>query len=71
MGDAENNMLVPFSLNYIYDNPTRAFRADTKKCNESYEVRILYEILEIHIKSNLFFRTRWHVHVWTVIRRAL
>lgn len=39
MGDPELNMFVPFSINYTYNNPEIAFTAETKKCNESYEVR--------------------------------
>ncbi|XP_031627932.1 NPC intracellular cholesterol transporter 1 homolog 1b [Contarinia nasturtii] len=37
MGDAENNPFVPFQLNYKFDNAERAFRTDTKKCNEAYD----------------------------------
>lgn len=30
------NPFTPFTINYKYDKPDRAFRSDTKKCNESY-----------------------------------
>lgn len=38
MGDAVENMYVPFLINYTYTNPAKAFTAQTKKCNETYEV---------------------------------
>lgn len=34
------NPFTPFTINYKYDEPERAFRAETKKCNESYPVSI-------------------------------
>lgn len=37
MGDASSNY-VPFPINYKYDQPDRAFRAETKKCSEAYPV---------------------------------
>lgn len=39
MGNAEENIYVPFLIDYTYDNPERAFTAETKRCNESYEVK--------------------------------
>lgn len=38
MGDPVANIYVPFLINYTYTNPEIAFSAETKKCNESYEV---------------------------------
>lgn len=38
MGNSTINDYVPFDINYKYDNVDRAFRAETKKCNESYSV---------------------------------
>lgn len=41
MGDPVINDYVPFLINYTYTNPAIAFTAETKKCDESYEVRYL------------------------------
>lgn len=38
MGDPVENSYVPFPINYKYTNSTKAFRAETKKCNEAYPV---------------------------------
>lgn len=38
MGDPIENIYVPFLINYTYNNPEKAFTAETKKCNESFEV---------------------------------
>lgn len=38
MGDAETNSYIPFPIRYKYDNPERAFRADTLSCGEAYPV---------------------------------
>lgn len=38
MGNVTLNEYVPFQINYKYDNPEKAFRAETKMCNESYPV---------------------------------
>lgn len=40
MGNVELNDLLPFPIRYKYDKPEIAFHAETKKCNESYPVKI-------------------------------
>ncbi|XP_055296529.1 NPC intracellular cholesterol transporter 1 homolog 1b [Sitodiplosis mosellana] len=35
-GNFTFNEFVPFQINYVFGNDTNVFRADTKKCNESY-----------------------------------
>lgn len=39
LGDYPNNPLVPFQMTYIFSQTDEnRFMADTKSCNESYEV---------------------------------
>lgn len=52
MGDAENNYYVPFQIKYKYDDPERAFRAETKQCNEFYPV--VTNHLEISLNFVIF-----------------
>lgn len=55
MGNVSVNTLAPFQINYKYDDESRAFQADTKKCNESYPVieNSLQNLCEID--PNTFF----------------
>lgn len=36
MGNSTINEMVPFDINYKYNNSERAYWAETMKCNESY-----------------------------------
>lgn len=36
MNDPKENPITPFLINYVYENAPRTWRAETKKCNESY-----------------------------------
>lgn len=38
MGDPVENVYVPFLINYTYAKTENAFTAETRKCNESFEV---------------------------------
>lgn len=38
MGDAEYNTFVPFPIRYKYDEPDRAFHAETLPCGEAFPV---------------------------------
>lgn len=42
MGNTVDNPYVPFQITYTYNNPERAFVAETKECNESYPVSSTY-----------------------------
>lgn len=48
MGNVSINNIAPFQITYKFDNESRNFQADTKKCNESYPV------IENHSKLTTF-----------------
>lgn len=47
MGNVSINDYAPFQINYKYDNPEKAFRADTMKCNEAYPVITQYIVIGV------------------------
>lgn len=49
MGDEIENDYVPFGINYKFDNEARAFRAKTKKCNESYPNSSACSCVDCHL----------------------
>lgn len=42
LGDAVENMYVPFPIIYTYGNETKAYNGSTKLCSEAYPVIIQY-----------------------------